>query len=94
MDEIISIHNVSVLLNESLEHDTLLSSLNENIVETEIIINQDGTIDTTRSLNFQNNHIAIHPCLAVGEFLSGSIHDYDYIMRGEGNFTKCLNLIR
>jgi hypothetical protein len=37
---------------------------------------------------------ATHPCLAKGEFLPGSIHEYDYIISGEGNFTLCLDLIR
>jgi hypothetical protein len=38
--------------------------------------------------------VASHPCLAKGEFLPGSIHDYEYILYGEGNFSKCLDLVR
>jgi hypothetical protein len=40
------------------------------------------------------DHIATHPCLAKGEFLPGSIHDYEYILYGQGNFTQCLDLLR
>jgi hypothetical protein len=49
---------------------------------------------TDGMLPVATDHIATHPCLAKGEFLPGSIHDYEYILYGQGNFTQCLDLIR
>lgn len=59
--------------------------------------NDEIVLNIVRDVNNRNAEIiemSSHPCLATGEFLPGSIHDYKYTLYGEGNFTKCLNLIR
>jgi hypothetical protein len=51
-------------------------------------------VEFTDTVNIGLDLVASHPCLAKGEFLPGSIHDYEYILYGEGNFSKCLDLVR
>jgi hypothetical protein len=51
-------------------------------------------VEFVDTVNVGVGMIASHPCLAKGEFLPGSIHDYEYVLYGEGNFSKCLDLVR
>lgn len=35
-----------------------------------------------------------HPCLALGEYKSGSVHSYEYSVYGRGNWSECKSIVR
>mmetsp|Transcript_10676 Transcript_10676/g.16173 ORF Transcript_10676/g.16173 Transcript_10676/m.16173 type:complete len:472 (-) Transcript_10676:11-1426(-) len=86
MDEVLSLHNISAC---TPEENT------DQIVEG--VVGVDGTMQpasTQTCLDGSANSVALHPCLATGEFATGTIHNYDYSLRGVGDMEKCLEMIR
>lgn len=73
--------------------DEIVSFHTKNMILSPSDITNVQIVDSVGE-NSEIMNMAFHPCLATGEFLPGSIHEYNYNLYGEGNFTKCLNLIR
>lgn len=54
----------------------------------------DFILDIYMSKDSTDGTPVMHPCLAVGSHLKGSIHEYDHPIDGYGNVTECYELIR
>lgn len=99
ISEILESQDTNFLVSRSIPGLGLRSAMDE-IVSFHEYNSQTRTqeepvlVEFVDTVNVGADMIASHPCLAKGEFLPGSIHDYEYILYGEGNFSKCLELVR
>lgn len=46
-------------------------------------------VEPSTSSDAMDQSRGVHPCLSLGEFQSGSIHNYEYSLHGSGNWSEC-----